>query len=483
MRYADSIQSKWWLLLAGSFALAAVDSHTISKRETDDNNSSGQQRLRGRISKVHLVQSNHLDVGFTGSITTVLNQYFNTYIPGAINTTEALRQRGGPEQLVFTTHAWILSLFLDCPAGRGLDCPDSPSVAAVEAALRAGSLALHAFPFNSELDMYDASLVEAGVQLAGALNHKYGRPAPTVLSQRDVPGMTQALVPVLSKLGVEAISIGCNGAAQPPGVPPIFRWRGTAGEHENTSVIALVHPGGYAELNQDGTCAPDCNHAAEYYTVGGSDEALVMAWNGDNQGPPSLADVLLTFNKTQQLFPNAVVVASTMDAFVRAVQPHAASLPVVDGEIADNWIYGVGSDPYKVAAMRAAARSRSKYLSTQSQTTEEAMQMLNFSRQLLKGGEHTWGTDTQYGNTTLTNDVWSNEALGLARLNRSSPFPVIEDMWREQRKWAVDYPLSALHGHPLHAILQQELAQLRPTTIDTSGYTRLSSEEATSKVL
>ena len=47
MRYAGvSIQPTWWLLLlAGSVALAAVDSHAISKRESDDNNSSGQQRV------------------------------------------------------------------------------------------------------------------------------------------------------------------------------------------------------------------------------------------------------------------------------------------------------------------------------------------------------------------------------------------------------------------------------------------------------
>ena len=67
---------------------------------------------------------------------------------------------------------------------------------------------VHAFPFNSELDMYDASLVESGVALSASLLRRYGRPAPTVLSQRDVPGMTQALVPVLSNAGVQAISIG-----------------------------------------------------------------------------------------------------------------------------------------------------------------------------------------------------------------------------------------------------------------------------------
>ena len=75
---------------------------------------------RAAITKVHLVQSNHLDVGFTGSIVTVLNEYFDSYLPNAIKTSAALKARGGEEQLVFTTHAYVLSMFLDCPAGRPL---------------------------------------------------------------------------------------------------------------------------------------------------------------------------------------------------------------------------------------------------------------------------------------------------------------------------------------------------------------------------
>ena len=190
----------------------------------------------------------------------------------------------------------------------------------------------------------------------------------------------------------------------------------------------------------------------------GCDEALVNAWNSDNLGPPTRADVLLTFNATRKLFPNAAIVASTMDAFVTAVQvrnkpfraqcsasgtsvrgfngtegrnpqgrtlpsprepgaarviaaplssvltsvcltptlqPHAANLPLVTGEIADNWIYGTGSDPWKVAALRAAARSRSAYLANATQHaavpggSAEDPRVMNFTRQLLKGGEHT----------------------------------------------------------------------------------------------
>ena len=47
------------------------------------------------------------------------------------------------------------------------------TLVSVERALRDGSIALHAFPFNSELDMYDASLVEAGVELSASISTRY----------------------------------------------------------------------------------------------------------------------------------------------------------------------------------------------------------------------------------------------------------------------------------------------------------------------
>jgi len=157
--------------------------------------------------------------------------------------------------------------------------------------------------------------------------------------------------------------------------------------------------------------------------VDGCKEGLMMAWNSDNLGPPTLSQVLRVFNTTRQFFPNAKIVASSMDNFIRAVQPHVNSLPVITGEIADNWIYGTGSDPWKVAALRTATRSRSAYLANSSRhaamAAQEKQQLWNFSRQLLKGGEHTWGTDTQYGSTNLPSDVWSNAELAQARHNHS----------------------------------------------------------------
>ena len=242
--------------------------------------------------------------------------------------------------------------------------------------------------------------------------------------------MTQAVIPVLARMGVKAVSVGVNNAAMPPDVPPIFRWENTEG---NASLIALWHPGGYAQLGGS-VCDPDCSKL--YYTVPGSSEALVMSWDSDNQGPPGcrtqallgasptpclglnrtrptppcpanwwegqgvcfqgcpnssskrdpisqrcycdaanpclsgltcsvingkamkqcvncgatptpgahcdtssgVAAVKATWAQTQRIFPNATVVASSLDKFIASAAPFVHALPVIKGEIADNWV-------------------------------------------------------------------------------------------------------------------------------------------------
>ncbi len=47
----------------------------------------------------------------------------------------------------------------------------------------------------------------------GSVNRK------KVMSQRDVPGLTKAAIPVMLQNGVVALSLGTNGATAPANVP------------------------------------------------------------------------------------------------------------------------------------------------------------------------------------------------------------------------------------------------------------------------
>ena len=62
------------------------------------------------------------------------------------------------------------------------------------------------------------------------------------LSQRDVPGLTRAAIPIMANKGVAAISVGVNSGSAPPGVPlsTPFIWRD---QPSGTQVVAMWHAG------------------------------------------------------------------------------------------------------------------------------------------------------------------------------------------------------------------------------------------------
>lgn len=90
--------------------------------------------------------------------------------------------------------------------------------------------------------------------------------------------------------------------------------------------------------------------------IPGHSEAMLVAFNDDNQGPYTSGWLHQIFATAQHFFPGAEVVASTFDAFIDGAVPyvnsHPDSLPVLEGEIGDTWLYGCASDPKKVSARR-----------------------------------------------------------------------------------------------------------------------------------
>jgi len=55
------------------------------------------------------------DVGYADYTVNIINKYFTQYFPRAIAVANGLRDGGYVETLIYTTHAWLVSLYLDCP--------------------------------------------------------------------------------------------------------------------------------------------------------------------------------------------------------------------------------------------------------------------------------------------------------------------------------------------------------------------------------
>ena len=395
------------------------------------------------VEKVHIVWMNHLDVGFTNNIASVLNIYWHEYFPKAAATAKAVNKPGRPPVFKYTTHAWLLDLFFDCPRQLGLNCtadpedlgtgttpddhpacvlcPDASLVALVEKAIADDVITWHAFPFNAEPELADSTLLRAGIDSVRRLDKRFGKANKTVISQRDVPGVTRGIVPIMAEQGVLAFSEGCNAQIQPPQTPgPLFNWSDTA---SGTSVFMLLHPRGYGlEEQDDETGLPllragvgdPCPSSRDVVAVPGFSEALLYAFKDDNQGPPSPLEVaaFLACVREHTLFPPAAQLAgSTFDAFIAALAAHptaARSLPVVTAEIGDTWIYGAQSDPKKMKLLRMMMRALSRCRGCDRPPhTEPAV--ANFSRLLLKPTEHTFGLHGLGGGAARA--VWPNAAL------------------------------------------------------------------------
>ena len=138
-------------------------------------------------------------------------------------------------------------MYLDCPpdlvlSGIKLDCPGPDAVANFTEAVERGDIAWHAGPMNLQLENMEPSLVRDSIRIAHDLDAQFNQTAKICLSQRDVPFMTRAAVPLLKAAGVEAITVGTNYACQFPKVPKIFLWKD---ENSGADLIAMEHPHGY----------------------------------------------------------------------------------------------------------------------------------------------------------------------------------------------------------------------------------------------
>jgi hypothetical protein len=138
-------------------------------------------------------------------------------------------------------------------------------------------------------------------------------------------------------------------------------------------------------------------------------------------------------------YPNAEIKATNLTEIANAVWPYWNNLPLVTQEIGDTWIYGVASDPLKVARYREVARLRQKWISQKKFRVGDAMDIA-LLRSLLLEPEHTWGTDTK---TWLDFDHYLPKDLS-PMLNTKN-YKVVEFSWQEKRQDLFD----GIHRLPL----------------------------------
>jgi len=387
------------------------------------------------VKYVHVINSCHLDIGFAGSSLGIVNEYFDHHFPYAIEVGTNLTHVIPNWNFMF--QSWVVYLYLHCPQNDwGFHCPSDAQKKAFEDAIRSGIISWHAFPYNAELETLDPILIQEGIRLTHMLDEEFGLETKMTLSQRDVPGMSRSVIPILSKMGVAAVAVGVNTASSPPTVPRVFRWV----DHSGSDILGMWHPRGYGG-----------NGAKDAVVFDGFEHALVPSWQGDNHGPANVKSYIDTYEKIRKEFPNAIVFSSTYNNFTKRLVDIRDKLPVVTSEIGDTWIYGIQSDPVKVAKMRAMNRVWANFSGDRNDET-----YLNATFWALKNGEHTWGRDVK---SNLKDDFnWTNVAFHAANASHVRGYDTLEQSWVEQREWGINRPLKILQdaNHPMAKKLEDE---------------------------
>lgn len=404
------------------------------------------------MKKVFIVSKTHLDLGFTDYAENVLEKYMTDYIPNAIKTAELVNDE--KKRFIWTTGSWLLLKALE----RDRD-------GTVRRALKNGDIAPHALPFTMHTELLDKESLDYALSMVDELDKITGRKT-TAAKMTDVPGHTVSLVPILAKHGIKLLHLGVNGASAMPEVPECFLWR-----HSDGSEVVVIYSGSYGgEFKCDLV-----------------DEILYFDHTVDNRGARNKADTIKAFEKVQALYPDYDVQAGRMDDYADAIWEVREKLPVITSEIGDTWIHGLGTDPYKTAAVKELIKIKNELVEN-GKLSVESNNYKGLMENILCVAEHTWGGDSKVflsdychydkeGFTdarkndapVLTEEVLKTEyGIDVVEKRKSGEYNegsyrAIEKCWQEQRNYinkAISFLPEGTDVSSIKALIPDELIKV-----------------------
>jgi hypothetical protein len=373
----------------------------------------------------------HFDLGFIDTQAAVIRRYFEQYYPNAIQIAQSLSE-SGKDRYIWTTGSWLLYEYLEQA--------NSEQRRRMEQAIAQGHIAWHALPYSWQTEFLSRSAIRGLIGLSKALDRRFGR-VTTGAKMTDVPGHSRGLIGPLAESGVTFLHIGVNPASTVPEVPPLFVWK----DSDGNSLVVMYHSQ-YGGVTQ----------------VPGSELAVAIEVRNDNSGPHTIEEIHQIYAGLRQQFPAAEVRAANLTEIASAVHRFRGHFPVVTQEIGDTWIYGVPSDPVKVARYREMLRLRERWIAGGRLRIGDHTD-LALLRKLGLAAEHTWGTDTK---TWLDFDHYTPSEL--AQMLDRPNYKTVALSWAEKRRNIEDAVASLPVGLREEAV--QRLAGLTPVRPKLSGF-------------
>lgn len=437
------------------------------------------------VKKVYVIYMCHLDVGFADFERAVIRTYFDDYLPRAIDTAENLRRSGSEERYVWTVAAWMVYEYLEQASAE--------KRRRMEQAIESGDIAWHAMPFTWNSEMLDRSLIASSMGLSAALDRRFGK--RTIAGKlTDVPCHTRGLVGPVAEAGVRFLDIGVNGGCTSPEVPFVSAAGGVSAqrlkdtfERSQAKLLSLIEKYGTDEItarrllrgaavdphaylfnwrDPEGAQLMLLYHPFGYgstVAIPGTDFAVSVQVRGDNSGPHSLQEIKGSYALLHALFPGAKVVPTNLNVIASALEPIRSRLPLVTKEMGDTWIYGVGSDPGKVARYRELCRLRGEWLSNGTLKSGDGIDLALTSK-LILAPEHNWGLSV--GKYLRHPEVYTPRELAHARATMPA-FKKMDAGWVEKRA-DLDRAVAVLPSR-LREVARKRFQALTPKPPNTRG--------------
>jgi hypothetical protein len=437
----------------------------------------GSGETNADVKTVYVMYKCHLDVGFTDTAHGVIRTYFDDYLPRAMDTAEALRSSGGEARYVWTIAAWMLYHYLEQAS--------ADKRKRMERAIASGDIAWHALPFTWNSEMLDRSLISSALGISATLDRRFG--TKTIAGKlTDVPCHTRGLVGPLAEAGIQFLDIGDNPGCKAPDVP-FFRPDVAASALSNPATVAgdnarfasllaqyKVQEGDKEDEHSylfnwrdlEGAEIMVLYHPSDYgstVAIPGTGVAVSIQVRGDNSGPHSINEIKAYYAWLHAIFPGAKIVSTNLSTIAAALQPVRSRLPVVTKEMGDTWIYGVGSDPGKVARYRELCRLRREWLLNGAFRQGDEVDLALTSK-LILAPEHNWGLSI--GQYLRHPEVYSPKELASARATLPE-FKKTDAGWAEKRA-DMDSAVSVL-PQSLQDEARKRLRMLTPRPPDTGG--------------
>lgn len=336
---------------------------------------------KDKIKEVLLIFKTHLDIGFTDYSKNIVDKYINEYIPASVKLGYELKNTDTP--FIWTVGSWLIYEALKKDDGT------------LKKAIEDNIITWHGMPFTTHTECMSEKLLDYGISLSKKLDEKFGH--KTIAAKlSDVPGHTIGIVSHLAKAGIEFLHIGVNGATPKPDVPDLFRWK-----CENDSIIVMYKAGEYGGYTEIG------------------DFCIAFGHTNDNKGPQTAEQIREFYAQIRERYPDAVIKASTLDDAAKKLR--CVDMPVIENEIGDTWIHGIGTDPLKVSMYRDVLRA----------IENKDIDGYNFDEDLLLVPEHTWGFDLKKSFKNAT-DYYPEDFDKLTAERQK-----IEKSWEEQREYVI----------------------------------------------